>query len=193
MDSMQRLAIYLQADLHEHAAVLIDAGPNGSGTITIAPFEPGAMKLTVTGGRDEILCVEFEDVAAAECLGNRKTLQGRTIQPVEELSLLVGAVATGGAELYASPLRGRLLCLGKPTKEQRRRVRRMKHLRSWAPIAHTLSPMSTILRTIDPATVPATTLIVHAYRLPAAGPAPSDHLSSITDMKPANAKTPGTA
>ncbi|WP_291037305.1 hypothetical protein [Herbiconiux sp.] len=162
MDSMQRLATYLEADLHEHAAVALEAGPNGTGTVTVEPHEPAAMTLTVTGGRDEILGIEFAGVAAVECLGNRRTLQGRTMQPVDELSLLISAVATGGAELFASPVRGRLLCLGGPTAERSRRVRRMRQVGGWAPIAPELSPMSTLLRTIDP----ATTLILPAYRLP---------------------------
>lgn len=132
MDSMQRLATYLRADLHEHAAVTLDAGPDGTGTVTIEPHEPAAMTLTVSGGRDEILGIEFAGVAAVECLGNRRTLQGRTMQPVDELSLLISAVATGGTELFASAVRGRLLCLGGPTAERSRRVRRMRQVGGWA-------------------------------------------------------------
>ena len=180
MDSMQRLAASLRDDLHGHATVTVDARSTGNGTIVIAPSATDAMRLTVSGGRDEILCVEFGEVAAVECLGNRRSLAGKAILPAEELGLLLRAVVTGGAELCTAPLRGRLLVVGgEPAADQmidrltdrlieRRIGRRSRVLQRWAPIAPALGTMTTILRPLENDSPPPGLFVIPAFRITAA-------------------------
>ncbi|MFB2580971.1 hypothetical protein ACEXQD_06940 [Herbiconiux sp. P15] len=145
----------------------VDAGPTGKGTVRIAPIEPTAMSLAITGGRDEISCVEFGDVAAIECLGNRRTVGGLAILPAEELGLLLRAVVTGGAELCTAPVRGRLLHLGDPPAPVGggQGARRRRPLQSWAPIAPSLGPMMTILRPLEQDSPRPDLFTVPAFRL----------------------------
>lgn len=165
MDSLSSLETYLETDLGDRADVELIRTPGVDRVlkrIVITPHNPDAMPMTVYGGRDEIPSVEFDDVGGFECAGNTRTAAGHQLTPLEELSVLISAVTTDGAQIACSRFRRRYLLLGDPTAQPQ--AYRTKVLQSWAPIHEHLPTMLTFLTAPDYTHTPSALLRLRAPR-----------------------------
>jgi hypothetical protein len=141
VNSIETLAYYLETDLGECARITVpDASPD---RIDIIPRDPLALPIRINGAPTEIPSIEFDSIASRECFGNAHLVEGQAITPLEELALMIAAVALDGARLYRGSFGRKLLVLGRCYEGW---ASGKREIARWAPIQTELPSMLAFLQ-----------------------------------------------